>query len=97
MLSSAPPLLSASHSIPTVSQTTIRILPSAPLRLLRLKLQKVFKAPRGTRADVWMHMADGKFSRLGNLDGEKGVDENKEIGWWLDEGAKVVVCLKLRE
>ena len=42
-------------------------------------------------------MADGKFSRLGNLDGEKGVDENKEIGWWLDEGAKVVVCLKLRE
>ncbi|THH19470.1 hypothetical protein EW146_g1699 [Bondarzewia mesenterica] len=93
ILSSSPPYASAPPT-PSASPVTLRILPTAPLRLLRLKLQKAFKAPRGARADVWVRMADDKLSRLGSLDGNADADESREVGWWLEEGAEIMVWLE---
>lgn len=73
----------------------VRVLPTAPLRHLRLKLLKSFKAPRGAKADVWLKMADGKFSELGGGGmGDEGAEEGREVEWWLEEGSELAVFIK---
>lgn len=69
----------------------VKVLPSAPLRILRLKLLKLFKAPRGTESDLWMRMGDGKPVPLGDIG---GADDDKEIDWWLESGSEVVLCIR---
>jgi tubulin-specific chaperone E len=69
----------------------VKVLPSAPLRTLRLKLLKLFKAPRGTEGELWMRMADGNFVPLGGI-GE--ADDDRDIDWWLESGSEVVLCTK---
>ncbi|KAI0053913.1 hypothetical protein FA95DRAFT_1551690 [Auriscalpium vulgare] len=81
----APPPQSPSE---LASPISVRILPTAPLRHLRLKLLKSFKAPRGAAATVWMRMADGRLARIGEPDGS---EDGREVDWWLEEGAEVVV------
>ncbi|VDB82704.1 unnamed protein product [Peniophora sp. CBMAI 1063] len=78
-----------SESIPEAQ--VVRILPTAPLRTVRMKLLKSLKAPRGARADVWVRMLGGAYSRIGEPDGS---DEGREIAWWLDEESEVVLCLQ---
>ena len=69
----------------------VKVLPSASLRILRLKLLKLFKAPRGTEGDLWMRMGDGKPVLLGDV---KGADDDKDIDWWLESGSEVVLCIR---
>ncbi len=69
----------------------VKVLPSAPLRTLRLKLLKLFKAPRGTEGELWMRMADGNFVPLGGIG---GADDDRDIDWWLESGSEVVLCTK---
>jgi tubulin-specific chaperone E len=69
----------------------VKVLPSAPLRFLRLKLLKLFKAPRGAEGELWIRMADGGFSPLGDFG---GADDDKEIDWWLESGSQVVLYIK---
>ncbi|KAI0032818.1 hypothetical protein K488DRAFT_49021 [Vararia minispora EC-137] len=83
---STPPTNAASFPAPT----TTRVLPTMPLRLVRLKLLKVLKAPRGVTAELWKRMADDSFSRIGDSDGS---DDAREIEWWVDDGDEVVVCV----
>jgi hypothetical protein len=71
----------------------VKVLPSAPLRILRLKLLKLFKAPRGTEGDLWMRMRDGKPVPLGDIG---GADDDKDIDWWLESGSEVVLCIRNR-
>ncbi|KAI0317464.1 hypothetical protein OF83DRAFT_1276525 [Amylostereum chailletii] len=73
------------------SFSDVRILPSAPLRIARLKLLKSLKAPRDAQAEMWVRMSDGSFS---SLESQDGADEGREIGWWLEEGSEVVLRLK---
>jgi hypothetical protein len=73
------------------STKVVRVLPSAPLRILRLKLLKSFKAPRGASGQLWMRMADGKLIPLGDIG---GADDDKDIDWWLESGSEVVLCTK---
>ena len=68
----------------------VKVLPSASLRILRLKLLKLFKAPRGTEGDLWMRMRDGKLVPLGDIGGA----DDKDIDWWLESGSEVVLCIK---
>jgi len=70
---------------------TVRVLPSAPLRILCLKLMKLFKVPRGTEGKLWMRMVNGELAPLG---GTGGADDDKEIDWWLESGSEVVLCTK---
>jgi len=67
----------------------VKVLPSAPLRILRLKLLKLFKAPRGASSELWMRMADGKLVPLGDIG---GADDDKDIDWWLESDSEVVLC-----
>ncbi|KZV65417.1 hypothetical protein PENSPDRAFT_655794 [Peniophora sp. CONT] len=69
----------------------VRILPTAPLRTVRMKLLKSMKAPRGAKADLWVRMVGGVYRRIGESDGS---DEGREIDWWLDEESEVVLCLQ---
>jgi len=69
----------------------VKVLPSAPLRFLRLKLLKLFKAPRGADGELWIRMADGGFTPLGDFG---GADDDKEIDWWLESGSQVVLYIK---
>jgi len=62
-----------------------------PLRLVRLKLLKSLKAPRGAKAELWERMVDNSFSRIGDPNGS---DDAREIEWWLKEGDEVAVCLE---
>ena len=55
------------------------------------KLLKSLKAPRGAQADLWVRMVGGAHSRIGEPDGS---DEGREIGWWLEEGSEVMLCLQ---
>jgi len=70
---------------------TVRVLPSAPLRILCLKLMKLFKTPRGTEGELWIRMVDGGLAPLGRTGGG---DDDKEIDWWLESGSEVVLCTK---
>ena len=81
--------LEKSESIP--EPQIARILPTAPLRTVRMKLLKSLKAPRGSKADLWVRMLGGVYRRIGEPDGS---DEGREIGWWLDEGSEVVLCVQ---
>lgn len=74
-----------------VSTKVVKVLPSAPLRILRLKLLKLFKAPRGVSGELWIRMADGKLVLLGDTG---GADDDKDIDWWLESGSEVVLCTK---
>lgn len=87
MRASKPPENREGNSEPQV----VRILPTAPLRTVRMKLLKSLKAPRGAKADLWVRMLGGVYSRIGESDGS---DEGREIGWWLDEESEVVLCLQ---
>ena len=69
----------------------VKVLSSAPLRILRLKLLKLFKAPRGASGELWMRMADGKLVPLGDIG---GADDDKDIDWWLESGSEVVLCTR---
>ncbi len=69
----------------------VKVLPSTPLRILRLKLLKLFKAPRGSEGELWMRMTDGRLVPLGDI---RGADEDKDIDWWLESGSEVVLCTK---
>jgi len=69
----------------------VKVLPSAPLRILRLKLLKLFRVPRGTEGDLWMRMGDGKPVPLGDIG---GADDDKDIDWWLESGSEVVLCIR---
>jgi len=69
----------------------VKVLPSAPLRILRLKLLKVFKAPRGAEGELWIRTADGGLTPLGDTG---GADEDKEIDWWLEGDSEVVLYVK---
>ncbi|KAI0064708.1 RNI-like protein [Artomyces pyxidatus] len=83
----SPPPESPTALPPSVA---VRVLPTASLRLLRLKLLKVFKAPRGASAAIWVRMADGKLAAIG----EPGGDDGRELDWWLEEGCEIVVHVK---
>jgi len=91
--------IKASHSEVSPSPTpkalaltkAVKVLPSAPLRILRLKLLKLFKAPRGAESELWFRVADGEFAPLGDI---RGADDNKEIDWWLEGGSEVVIFIK---
>ena len=74
-----------------IEPQVIRILPTAPLRTVRMKLLKSMKSPRGAKADLWVRMLGGVYRRIGESDGS---DEGREIGWWLDEDSEVVLCLQ---
>jgi len=80
-----------SVSIALALTQTVRVLPSAPLRILCLKLMKLFKVPRGTEGELWMRMVNGELAPLG---GTGGADDDKEIDWWLENGSEVVLCTK---
>lgn len=69
----------------------VKVLPSTPLRILRLKLLKLFKAPRGIEVELWMRMRDGKSVPLGDIG---GADDDKYIDWWLESGSEVVLCVR---
>ncbi|KAI9460039.1 hypothetical protein F5148DRAFT_1217935 [Russula earlei] len=69
----------------------VKVLPSSPLRILRLKLLKLFNAPRGVESELWIRMANGEQAPLGDLG---GADDDKEIDWWLESGSEVVLALK---
>jgi tubulin-specific chaperone E len=69
----------------------VKVLPSAPLRILRLKLLKLFMAPRGAGGELWIRMADGGFTPLGDIG---GADDDKEIDWWLENDSEVVLYVK---
>ncbi|KAI0306717.1 hypothetical protein B0F90DRAFT_1623181 [Multifurca ochricompacta] len=69
----------------------VKVLPSAPLRILRLKLLKLFKSPRGAECDLWIRMADGNLTPLGDI---AAADDDKEIDWWLENGSEVVIYVK---
>ena len=76
----------------TTNETkVVKVLPSASLRILRLKLLKLFKASRGTEGDLWMRMQDGKLVPLGDIG---GADDDKEIDWWLESGSEVLLCVR---
>lgn len=81
---------SASLSSPPI---TVRILPTAHLKHLRLKLLKSLKAPRGAKAELWLKMADGKFAQLADTD-EGGADEDKEVEWWLENDSDLAVYVR---
>ncbi|EIM89769.1 uncharacterized protein STEHIDRAFT_166103 [Stereum hirsutum FP-91666 SS1] len=90
-------MTSTSPPTPTSLSTPIavRVLPTAPLRHLRLKLLKSFKAPRGSQTEVWLKMADGKFSELGGGGlGDESAEEAREVEWWLEEGSELAVFIK---
>ncbi|KAI0273469.1 hypothetical protein BC834DRAFT_990854 [Gloeopeniophorella convolvens] len=84
---------SPSTSAPDVlaSAKSVSVLPSAPLRVMRLKVFKLFKTPRGTEGELWVRMADGSFAPLGDA---TGADEEREIDWWLESGSEVVLYIK---
>jgi len=91
--------ISASFSVDSPPQSTeamrltktVKVLPSTPLRILRLRLLKLFKAPRRAECELWIRMADGEHVPLGDLG---GTDDDKEIDWWLESGSEVVLCAK---
>ncbi|TFY71867.1 hypothetical protein EVG20_g1129 [Dentipellis fragilis] len=78
--------VSTGTDTPAPTPTDVRILPTTPLRMLRLKLLKTFKSPRGASAQVSVRMADGSLAPLGDPDGG---EEGKEISWWLEDGAEI--------
>jgi hypothetical protein len=86
-------LVTPPPSTPTALALTkaVRVLPSATLRLLRLKLLKLFKAPRGSEAELWIRMVNGELAPLGDI---READDDKEIDWWLESGSEVVLCTK---
>jgi hypothetical protein len=84
---SPPPMASTA----LVLTEAVKVLPSAPLRILRLKLLKVFKAPRGAEGELWIRTADGGLTPLGDTG---GADEDKEIDWWLESDSEVVLYVK---
>jgi len=86
-------LVTPPPSTPTALALTkaVRVLPSATLRLLRLKLLKLFKTPRGSEAELWIRMVNGELAPLGDI---RGADDDKEIDWWLESGSEVVLCTK---
>jgi hypothetical protein len=86
-------LVTPPPSTPTALALTkaVRVLPSATLRFLRLKLLKLFKAPRGSEAELWIRMVNGELAPLGDI---READDDKEIDWWLESGSEVVLCTK---
>jgi len=69
----------------------VKVLPSASLRMLRLKLLKLFKAPRDAESELWIRTADGKVSPLGD---SAGTDDDKEIDWWVGNDSEVLLYVK---
>lgn len=69
----------------------VKVLPSASLRILRLTLLKLFKAPRDAESELWVRMADGKVTPLGD---NAGTDDDKEIDWWLGNDSEVLLYVK---
>ena len=69
----------------------VKVLPSASLRVLRLTLLKLFKAPRGAESELWARTADGKVTPLGD---NAGTDDGKEIDWWLGNDSEVLLYVK---
>jgi len=86
----SPPQLTEAMS----STKTVKVFPSTPLRILRLRLLKVFKAPRGAECELWLRMANGEHVPFGDLG---GADDDKEIDWWLESGSEVVLCTPKNE
>ena len=84
---SPPPMASTA----LVLTEAVKVLPSAPLRILRLKLLKVFKVARGAESELWIRTADGGLIPLGDTG---GADEDKEIDWWLESDSEVVLYVK---
>jgi hypothetical protein len=69
----------------------VKVLPSASLRILRLTLLKVFKAPRDAESELWVRTVDGKVTPLGD---NAGTDDDKEIDWWVGNDSEVLLYVK---
>lgn len=69
----------------------VKVLPSASLRILRLTLLKLFKAPRDAESELWVRTVDGKVTPLGD---NAGTDDDKEIDWWVGNDSEVLLYVK---
>lgn len=88
-LSSDSPLSSANQAL--MLTKPVKVLSSASLRILRLKLLKLFKAPRDAESELWVRTADGKVTPLGD---NAGTDDDKEIDWWVGNDSEVLLYVK---
>lgn len=69
----------------------VKVLSSASLRILRLKLLRLFKAPRDAESELWIRTADGEVTPLGD---NAGTDDDKEIDWWVGNDSEVLLYVK---
>ena len=88
-LSSVCPPSSATQAL--MSTKHVKVLPSASLRIFRLKLLKLFKVPRDAESELWIRTADGRFTPLGD---NAGTDDDKEIDWWVGNDTEVLLYVK---
>ena len=91
-LSSVSPPSSATQAL--MLTKPVKVLPSASLRILRLKLLKLFKASRDAESELWVRTADGEFIPLGD---NAGTDDDKEIDWWVGNDSEVVLVLYVKK
>jgi len=88
-LSSFNPQSTATQAL--ISTKPVKVLSSASVRVLRLRLLKLFKVPRGTESELWIRTADGKVALLGDI---AGTDDDKEIDLWIGNGSEVWLYVK---
>ncbi|TFK54653.1 outer arm dynein light chain 1 [Heliocybe sulcata] len=63
--------------------TPLRILPTMPLRTFRLRILKLIPPPKPPADQLRLYVRDAEL--------DVASDGGKEVGWWLEEGAEVVV------
>ncbi|KAH9180398.1 hypothetical protein EDB89DRAFT_2238261 [Lactarius sanguifluus] len=88
-LSSVSPPSSAPQAL--MLTKPVKVLSSASLRNLRLKLLKLFKVPRDAESELWIRTADGQVAPLGD---NAGTDDDKEIDWWVGNDSEVLLYVK---
>ncbi|KAH9060015.1 hypothetical protein EDB87DRAFT_1618027 [Lactarius vividus] len=88
-LSSVSPPSSAPQAL--MLTKPVKVLSSASLRNLRLKLLKLFKVPRDAGSELWIRTADGQVAPLGD---NAGTDDDKEIDWWVGNDSEVLLYVK---
>lgn len=76
--------------------STLRVLPTMPIRLLRPKLLKSLKLlPSSDRArrqtpelTIWLVMDDDGLRQIGDVD-----EESRDLSWWgIQDGSDIIVC-----
>ena len=71
--------------------STLRVLPTMPIRLLQPKLLKSLRLPfdrtgKGTKLDIWLVMNDDGLRKI------EFEDDNRDIAWCgIEDGSHIIV------